>query len=139
MKDLSKDTIYAAAIGDSDAVRRILKSGSADTEAMNASLLQCGMNGNTSKHATIIKLLVESGADVNAKGSYGWTPLIWASRNGHVRVARALLDLGADPTITDGYGVSAIDFAKSGAKHGFEKPRKNFQKIVDMIIEAEKK
>lgn len=97
------------------------------------------MHGSTSKHVTIVKMLVESGADVNAKGSYGWTPLIWASRNGHVRVARALLDLGADASISDGHGVSAIDFAKKGAKHGFEKPRKNFQKIVDMIIEAENK
>jgi hypothetical protein len=44
----------------------------------------------------IVKLLLERGADVNAKDSfYGVTPLVWAANNGHADVARILLARGA--------------------------------------------
>jgi ankyrin repeat protein len=44
----------------------------------------------------IVKLLLDRGADVNAKDSfYGVTPLVWAASNGHVEVARILLARGA--------------------------------------------
>jgi len=44
----------------------------------------------------IVKLLLDRGADVNAKDSfYGVTPLVWAANNGHVEVARILLARGA--------------------------------------------
>jgi hypothetical protein len=44
----------------------------------------------------IVKLLLDRGADVNAKDSfYGVTALVWAANNGHVEVARILLARGA--------------------------------------------
>jgi hypothetical protein len=44
----------------------------------------------------IVKLLIDRGADVNAKDSfYAVTPLVWAANNGHVEVARILLSRGA--------------------------------------------
>jgi Ankyrin repeats (3 copies)/Ankyrin repeat len=44
----------------------------------------------------IVTLLLERGADVNAKDTfYGVTPLVWAANNGHAGVARLLLARGA--------------------------------------------
>lgn len=44
----------------------------------------------------IVRLLLERGADVNAKDSfYGVTPIVWAASNGHAEVARLLLARGA--------------------------------------------
>jgi len=53
-------------------------------------------------HIDLVKLLIERGADVNAKDIKGYTPLFAASARGHREVAEILLDNGAnvheDPT-----------------------------------------
>jgi ankyrin repeat protein len=44
----------------------------------------------------IVKVLLDRGADVNAKDTfYNATPLVWASNNGHAEVTRVLLARGA--------------------------------------------
>jgi len=44
----------------------------------------------------VARLLLDRGADVSTAENDGTTPLIWATKNGHVTVARLLLDRGAD-------------------------------------------
>lgn len=47
--------------------------------------------------------LIDRGADVNAQGANGITPLHWAARSGNLLVARLLLDRGADVNVYDQY------------------------------------
>jgi ankyrin repeat protein len=49
--------------------------------------------------------LLRAGADVNAEGEYGWTPLHWACEegSGHVQVVKELLEHGADIEAKDNY------------------------------------
>jgi uncharacterized protein len=47
------------------------------------------------RHAT--RILLEAGADVNAKGDMSCTPLYFAVMKNHVQVAEFLLERGADP------------------------------------------
>jgi TonB family protein len=51
------------------------------------------------------KVLLNNGANVNAKDSYGWTALIYASAKGDADIVKALLDKGADANAKskDGY------------------------------------
>ena len=49
-------------------------------------------------HEAIARELIRLGADVNAKDSFGNTPLIWSCRNGMTLVSHALLAKGADGT-----------------------------------------
>lgn len=44
----------------------------------------------------IAKLLIDSGADLEAKGIHGLTPLILAARYGRTEIAKMLIDAGAD-------------------------------------------
>ena len=60
-------------------------------------------NGNTKLHLASrdgrledIKLLLELGADVNARNNHQWTPLHNATVNGHNKVAKFLLQNGSD-------------------------------------------
>jgi ankyrin repeat protein len=39
-----------------------------------------------------VRLLLEKDADMKAKHSYGWTPLLNATQNGHKAVVRPLLE-----------------------------------------------
>jgi len=43
-----------------------------------------------------VKRLLEEGSDVNAKGEYGMTPLMWAAGIGRIEMVKFLLSKGAD-------------------------------------------
>ncbi|OKO97966.1 Ankyrin repeat domain-containing protein 50 [Penicillium subrubescens] len=48
-------------------------------------------------HRAVVKLLLENGADIEARDSdYGQTPLLWATESGHEAVVKLLLEKGAD-------------------------------------------
>ncbi len=47
-------------------------------------------------HDAVVQLLLEKGADLEAKDKDGWTPLLWAAENGHNAVVQQLLEKGAD-------------------------------------------
>jgi ankyrin repeat protein len=84
-------------------------------------------------HRDAVKMLVEYGADINAQSAIttfpkfkfgdgivaratslprgGWTPLMYAARQGAVDAARMLADAGADLNLTDPNGTSALVLA----------------------------
>ena len=62
----------------------------------------------------VVGLLLDRGADLNAKDSDGWTALIKASAGGHAEVVRVLLAKGADMSPTDSAGRSAWTYAALG-------------------------
>jgi uncharacterized protein len=60
-----------------------------------------------------VKALVNAGADVNAKGDQGATPLFNAAMGGNADVVAFLLKSGADPRICNEYNRSVLDYAKN--------------------------
>ena len=59
-------------------------------------------------HQEIVQLLLDKGADVNAKKTDGVTALMVASRDGHQEVVKLLLDKGADVNAKRTDGVTAL-------------------------------
>lgn len=53
----------------------------------------------------VVKTLIERAVDVNAKNSsyFNYTALQWAARNGHIEVAKLLIDHGANINPTDNH------------------------------------
>jgi len=47
-------------------------------------------------HETTVRILLETGADIESKDSKSNTPLSWAARKGHKATVRLLLKNGAD-------------------------------------------
>lgn len=62
-------------------------------------------------HLEGLKLLLEAGADVNAKAAEGSTPLIMAARDGHTDVIALLLKYKADPNVVNESGMTALRWA----------------------------
>jgi ankyrin repeat protein len=65
-----------------------------------------------------IRLLLDHGADVNARDQQGWTPLYMALRFGHINSIKILLDYGADITVQDRLGSSPLHIALDGGIDG---------------------
>eukprot|EP00039_Didymoeca_costata_P004905 m.76966 g.76966 ORF g.76966 m.76966 type:complete len:293 (+) comp12593_c1_seq1:115-993(+) len=61
-----------------------------------------------------VQALLEAGVNVNAAHPMnGWTALHWAVKRNHNRIARVLLEHGADKTVKDAAGNQPAAFAKS--------------------------
>ena len=65
---------------------------------------------NSAKNLAVVKLLLDRGADVNAKDRFGIRPLHGACEEGDIRSIRLLLDSGADIDAVSNYG-TALCFA----------------------------
>ena len=66
----------------------------------------------TSGHLDIMRMLLEKYAYIDASSPNGSTPLMMASMYGTSAAVKLLLESGADPTIKNGQGLTAIDFAQ---------------------------
>ena len=82
-------------------------------------------------HKEIVELLVENGAEVNAKGLADWTPLHLAAYNNNEQIVQLLIAKGAEmnPYTSPGFGGTPLDVAdgktadllrKHGGKTGEE-------------------
>ncbi|XP_064467056.1 protein phosphatase 1 regulatory subunit 16A-like [Ornithodoros turicata] len=87
--------LEAAARNDVDEVRRLLMLGvspdSTNEDGLTA-LHQCCIDDSEE----MMKLLIDYGANVNAKDSEQWTPLHAAATCGHIHLVRYLISKGAD-------------------------------------------
>ncbi len=113
--------ITAASLGKLDLVRKFLDSGAplasiagraapaapddhwvADSARMKGDVISnafyCACRNG---HMAVAALLLERGADVNAKGVFGGTGLHWAAINGHKDTVSFLVAHGADVTLRD--------------------------------------
>jgi len=61
----------------------------------------------------VTKLLVARGADVNATGEHGWTPLHGAAYKGMDAVVQFLVDRGARLEVFDEYGQTPLSIANA--------------------------
>jgi len=60
----------------------------------------------------IIGLLLEKSAYIDAESPNKTTPLMMAARGGHNEAAKALIEAGADVSLKNDQGLSAVDFAR---------------------------
>lgn len=69
----------------------------------------------------IVTLLLDHGADIDARQEGGFTPLMAAAANGRVEIVQVLLDHGADTSMQSDDGHTALDFAEAkGQKEAAE-------------------
>ncbi len=101
--DGSTAIMYAAADGDLELVRALIKAGS-DVKLKNqfgtSAITEAAIIGS----APIIDALLKAGADPNFRTPNGETPLMAAARSGHLDAAKTLLDAGADINAKETWG-----------------------------------
>jgi ankyrin repeat protein len=74
-------------------------------------------------HIEVVKLLVDKGANLNAKDQNGQTPLMKTAASGQLDIVKILVERGADLTLTDERGDTALSMASKGLR----------SKVVDLL------
>ncbi len=67
-------------------------------------------------HVAVIAHLLEHSAYIDAESPNGTTPLMMAAMYGSPEAVKALIQAGADPTLKNQLGLSALDFAVRGKR-----------------------
>lgn len=62
----------------------------------------------------IVKMLLAKSAALDAPSPNKTTPMMMAARGGHIYTVKALLDAGADASLKNDVGMTAVDFAQQG-------------------------
>jgi uncharacterized protein len=81
------------------------------SKSLNEQLHSAAASGDT---AAVLRL-ISKGAKVNARGFFGRTPLINAAAYNRPETVKALLERGADASLTDDMGIPA---AQAASKNG---------------------
>jgi ankyrin repeat protein len=110
-RPLPPPLILAAQGGDAKAVRQLLDSGVPvdvrDVESGATALMAAAGVGKLD----VVSLLLERGADPNARTLAGFSALMFASGFGHLPVATLLIEKGADVNAKNGLGNSSLQIA----------------------------
>ncbi len=106
--------MYASYYGKLRAIKTLLSSG-AKTENKDNYGQTCMHHATSQGRYFAVKILYQAGADINAiaKGNTNQTPLMYAAYYGHTRVVRFLVNNGANVSLKNSIGKSAIDIAKA--------------------------
>jgi hypothetical protein len=75
---------------------------------LNSEMFQAVLSDN----ASVVKKMIDAGADVNARDSKDWTPLHRAAGNGLTEIVSTLIDLGADVNIEQEEGLTPLHIAR---------------------------
>ena len=106
--------MLAAQYGHLDTVRELLAAGARvdlHEKGHYTALMLAAGNG----HVQVVRTLAAAGAGVDeVEITRGWTALIWAAKRGHLATVSLLLELGANPSLRDDRGLSAVDWARIG-------------------------
>ena len=109
----------AAVLGYAASARVLIEQGKADLESRTGFTEHTPLHSAAeSDHVEMVKLLLDSGAQVDARDTYSETPLHYAAREGAVESARLLIAAGADVNAKNESGSTPLSFATNQHQEG---------------------
>jgi uncharacterized protein len=78
---------------------------------------RAGMAPANTSRLSVVRLLLDRGADPNVADRSGMTPLIWAALGGRDEAIHLLLVRGANPRVKDRHGRTALEWAEMQGRY----------------------
>jgi ankyrin repeat protein len=144
--------LHAAKVGDAKFMALLLQhkalvdlpTATGVTPLMAAAFMGQGANPSRGRWKTeadgvaCLKLLIDAGADVNAKNAQGQTALHVASQRGYNKIVSLLAERGADLMARDADGHSALDYATGipNPRGPKPEPQKETVALLGKLLEA---
>jgi len=107
--------MVSALRGQPDLLRLLVERG-AEVNKPGWTPLHYAASHNGTAAPAMIELLLEHHAYIDAASPNGSTPLMMAARYGDIRSLGLLLSGGADPTLQNEQGMTALDFARAAGR-----------------------
>ena len=105
---------FAAFFGKAEAARTLIDAGAmVDVVSGNEMRVQPLHSAAAGRHHEVCRLLIASGADVNATQQHDFTPLHAAAQHGDDELVELFLSAGADPLARTDAGDTAADIAEA--------------------------
>ena len=109
----------AARTGNAEVVHALL-AGGADVNAATAETASTALMWAVAEpHPNVVGALLDAGADPHASTTKGLTPLLFAARNGDIKMAKTVLAAGVDVNETGADGTHALPYAIVAGHHDF--------------------
>ena len=83
----------------------------------------------------VVQPLIDRGINIDWQGSHGTTALMYAAGCGHLPTVGRLLVAGADPTLVDNDGDSALKNAEIGQNKS-DCPEGDYERVKELLTEA---
>jgi ankyrin repeat protein len=134
---VSSRLLEACWIGDADAVRKYRASvprAAADFTPHERVLIAHAARNNRTE---AVRLMLECGLPVDARGQHQATPLHWAAFHGNVEMARAILRFEPPLEATDAdFSGTPLGWAIHGSEHGWYASSGNHAATVTLLLQA---
>ena len=103
------------------------------TEADRRLVAHAARNNETA----VVRLMLECGWPVDARGQHQATPLHWAAFHGNDEMAQAILRLGPPLEVTDAdFHGTPLGWAIHGSEHGWHCKSGNYAATVEALLKA---
>ena len=67
-------------------------------------------------HVDVVQVLIDAGADIDAKNNMGRSPLFWAWKRGKLDIVKVLVKAGADVCVTDNKGDTCLSLTAANGR-----------------------
>jgi ankyrin repeat protein len=129
--------VEACWVGDAERVRRYCAEApvaAGDFTAEDTVLVALAARNN---RTDAVRLLLECGLPVDARGQHGGTPLHWASFHGNVDMARAILAFAPPLEVSDDdFKATPLGWAIHGSQNGWYAQSGDYAGTVTLLLEA---
>jgi hypothetical protein len=129
--------IDACLAGDEERAAQIRASQPSPLASMTNGDRQLLAHAARNDHARAVRLMIESGWPIDARGQHGATALHWAAFHGNVEAVEALLSASAPLDAVDrDFSGAPLDWAMHGSEGSWRVSSGDYGRVVDLLLGA---
>jgi hypothetical protein len=129
--------LEACWIEDADAVEKYGSASAVSAAAMDEAERGLVAHAARNNRTEAVRLMLECGLPVDARGQHQATPLHWAAFHGNAQMARVVLGYAPPLEVTDAdFSATPLEWAIHGSEHGWYARSGDYAATVELLLKA---